>query len=570
MDVYSWSPLSRFKGYIPKSIENLPDEELDNAGKKYFCNLEGKLSFDPKTEWVDIKLTWMEEREEDPIGTEEGDVHELHPLPHMICNSFSVSQRMVDKLGHILEKYGILLPLTIEERKEEGPFYLYWVTNELNCIDFQESELKERIDYSNTVETIQAMFPTFDSLQCKEIDINKFYDIRKLVIAPEAFDGSMIFRVNNDFHSTVFVTEEFVELIKKNGLTGFYFIRNNEIYDGYFEIDKEYYDKTSTPMKLYKEGSNGKFVINDGGEYGDWLYYIIKLNSLTENALGKALDVLIDYTSDMRKFLSYRTSKKSPIEHEVQMYLIRFNLKKTLIEEKEFFEKCVAFPSLYPKMIQYIKNVTSEKMYEDTTWQNEMHHRGFYAAAPLLFADDKYADFFGSLLNKWSMGGELYQSQLIQYAFAKHGPTENMMKLLAWRVLCDGQQIFEDVNAILFSLDVKKNFDITKFLNIINDIVQENKELKTNLVYSLSDFVTAYSDSQEEAQKLCKTILQFYGNSLKGFEEECADACKGARKRRVQPHKYSVNIEKNWDNDPIGTLVIADPLKDISNIKICV
>ncbi len=562
MNIYKLGTLWEYKYYYPKKIEKIADDKLYDAGESYFCNFKGQLSFDPQKDWCDIQLQTLIDRGYHTADDEEGDLHQLQPNNLVSCNSIVLSQNMVNRVGVILEQYGILLPLSIPERQNEGNFYFYWVTNELECIDYQKSKLQPRYIGDNTP-------PPFYSLEQQKFNPKDYYNIERLIIDETKYDHSMIFRVNNDFHSTIFVSEEFVELIKRNGLTGIKLIPHKDVYEGSEELDKKFYDKLSSSMRPYKEGSNGKFMLNDGGSYGDWLYYIIKLESKTLRALGKALDKLIEYTADMDTFLSYKTNKKSPVRHEVEMYLIRFNLKQELIEEKEFFEMCAEYPELHAKMIQYIHNITAREMHEDTSWQNDMHHRGFYAIAPLVFSDEKYSDLFGSLFNKWHMGGELYQSELLQYAFAKHGLTKNTMKLLAWRILCDGQAIYEDINAVLFALGIKEQLDINEFLQCIDEIITTQNDLKVHLVYSLVDFIGYYSDTKEEADQLYQAIQTFY-NTLEGLEEEYNYSAEKIKKQRVTPHKYSIEVEKNWDKDPIESLSIGEALEDISNIKICV
>ncbi|GEM_PF-3152351 len=136
---------------------------------------------------------------------------------HTMCGNSQthlISQNMIDKMGNILERYGVWLPVEIEDRDEQ--FYRYWVTNEIECLDKEKSKIDG--NWSNS-----------------------YFDINKLIVDEKKFDGSMIFKpkdkdyIDNDF----FVTEEFIELIKKHNLKGFEFYRCNPGYTELYYGDDE-------------------------------------------------------------------------------------------------------------------------------------------------------------------------------------------------------------------------------------------------------------------------------------------------------------------------------------------
>lgn len=112
-----------------------------------------------------------------------------------------LSQNMVDQIGDVLEKYGVLFPCEVEDREDK--LYRYWVTNEIpfECLDLERSNF----DKSKRDETIKAML------------------VRKVVFKDDCFDGSMIFRIADEINRSCFVTQEFIELVKKHRLKGFMF-----------------------------------------------------------------------------------------------------------------------------------------------------------------------------------------------------------------------------------------------------------------------------------------------------------------------------------------------------------
>jgi len=117
---------------------------------------------------------------------------------------------MIDKIGDILLQYGELFPLEVEDREDK--LYRYWVTKEipLDCVDTKKSKFFEN-DYKE----------------------DYTFKIERLVLKEECHGVAMIFRVAEEYQKTIFVTEDFIKLVKKHDLKGFRFdIDTSYEYDG--------------------------------------------------------------------------------------------------------------------------------------------------------------------------------------------------------------------------------------------------------------------------------------------------------------------------------------------------
>lgn len=190
MNIYNLKSKWDYKTYIPNT-------ESTKLSEKFFCHFDGQLSIDPSSEWIELNMIPLAKT----IKSSNGDFHKVQLTDEISCQSANLlSENTVNKIGDILKKYGMLFPLIIDDRKEEGTFYFYWVTHEIDCVDWDKSIVK------NATKS------------------NKSYQhIEKLHIDPSKYDGSPIFRVKGDYDSTIFVTEEFVNTISEFGLKGFLF-----------------------------------------------------------------------------------------------------------------------------------------------------------------------------------------------------------------------------------------------------------------------------------------------------------------------------------------------------------
>ena len=317
----------------------------------------------------------------------------------------------------------------------------------------------------------------------------------------------------------------------------------------------------------YKDGMTGKFIVKgDASDYGHWLYYILDLKSIKKEDLETTLDCLVELTADFNSFLSYKKD-----DEEISMYLIRFQLNDRLMEEKEFFELCSQHSTLRPKILKYIQNVTPIYMDEDNTWQNEMHHRGIYAIAPLVFSDSKYAPDLGRLLNKWYMSSEYYQSPIIKIVFNKYGINKDTLQLLAWRVVSGGQSCNEDIKTILSQMNLKKDIVFKEFIDILNNIIKLDKRHDGKILeYGLQDFIVEYAQTEEECQALAKEAQNFFPNLLgKEFVKGVIDEYQSNNKEAKGFTYYSNTYDEiNWDKDEIDDLVIGDYLQDLSSVQL--
>ena len=116
--------------------------------------------------------------------------------------TYFISQNMIEKMGDILEDYGVCFPIDVDDRND--CLYRYWVTKELDCLDREKSEL---MITNNPV-------------------LGERISIHKLTVIENSYDGSMIFRVKDDNSNVHFVTSEFIDIVKKHNLKGFEFRRD--------------------------------------------------------------------------------------------------------------------------------------------------------------------------------------------------------------------------------------------------------------------------------------------------------------------------------------------------------
>lgn len=195
--IYTWDSHPKYKMYesvtMSKAKTDLAETRALNKETKYFQQLFFGI-LDVIDDWKPPKMITM--KEDKRIKYFDGDMNTWRG------KSYIISQNMIDKIGYVLEKYGIFLPLEVVDREEK--LYRYWVTNELECID----KKKSKIDKSWS---------------------SNYFMINKLIIDKSKYDGSMIFRIKDkDYASNkYFVTEDFIDLIKEHNLKGFQFYRCN-------------------------------------------------------------------------------------------------------------------------------------------------------------------------------------------------------------------------------------------------------------------------------------------------------------------------------------------------------
>jgi len=201
--IYTWNIHDKYARYWTKeSIES--NEEFDELFDKAEAYLAKTFNPNDLDSW------------NPPIIKEEPDDYNKFGLQgdfHSTWGGFDghlLSQNMVDKIGDILLQYGELFPLEVEDREDK--LYRYWVTKEipLDCVDKKKSKFFEN-DYKE----------------------DYTFKIERLVLKEECHDVPMIFRVAEEYQKTIFVTEDFIELVKKHDLKGFRFdIDTSYEYDG--------------------------------------------------------------------------------------------------------------------------------------------------------------------------------------------------------------------------------------------------------------------------------------------------------------------------------------------------
>jgi uncharacterized protein DUF1629 len=108
-----------------------------------------------------------------------------------------VSEAARGKLGGLLEKYGLLLPIKILDDDVNEEFYLYKCTNVVDCLDSEKSNIKYSIFDSNDIATIRE--PKF---------IEERIEPKSLFVVPENEGGH------------IYVTEEFKQEVKELRLKG--------------------------------------------------------------------------------------------------------------------------------------------------------------------------------------------------------------------------------------------------------------------------------------------------------------------------------------------------------------
>jgi len=209
-NIYTWKQHPKYKMYesvtMSKAKTELSETRALKKEQKYFEQFDfGILKV--IDDWNPPELITM--KEDKRLKYIDGDMNTWRG------GSYIIGQNMIDKIGDTLEQYGIFLPLKVVDREET--LYRYWVTNELECLNKEKSKIDK--SWSSSL-----------------------FRINKLVVNEEQYDGSMIFRIKDEnyLHNDYFVSEEFIELIKKHDLKGFEFYKCNPGYtELYYGDDKD-------------------------------------------------------------------------------------------------------------------------------------------------------------------------------------------------------------------------------------------------------------------------------------------------------------------------------------------
>ena len=202
---YTWDIHDKYARYWTK------ESILHQEAFRKLTNIEGETEFGHLFDIAEKYLSghfnphdleeWKPPLLKEEIDEEEGVL--LKGDFHSTWGGFDghiVSQNMVDKIGDILKEYGDLFPLNVEDREDK--LYRYWVNKEIpfECVDKQKSKFfKNKYEERGT------------------------FKIEKLVLKEECETDAIIFRVAGEYEKTIFVGEEFIELVKKHDLKGFKF-----------------------------------------------------------------------------------------------------------------------------------------------------------------------------------------------------------------------------------------------------------------------------------------------------------------------------------------------------------
>ena len=189
--IYIWKIHEKYARYWTKeSVDDVREfGPLYKKALKYFKQNENPLEL-PQWDPSILKEQMVKGR-----PGRKGDMHSTWGgYGHLL------SQNMVDEIGDILEQYGVLLPCEVEDREDK--LYRYWITNEIpfECLDLTKS-----------------------ILYGKEDERHKTFLVKKAVFNDDCYDGSIIFCIAKEYKKTYFVTDEFIELLKKHKLKGFMF-----------------------------------------------------------------------------------------------------------------------------------------------------------------------------------------------------------------------------------------------------------------------------------------------------------------------------------------------------------
>ena len=202
---YTWEIHDKYARYWTK------ESILHQEAFRKLINIEGEDEFGPLFDKAEKYLSNMFnpndlDKWNPPIIKEEIDEYNIVRLKGDFHSTWAgegvlLSQNMVDKIGDTLKEYGQLFPLEVEDREDK--LYRYWVNREIpfDCVDKEKSKFFKN-KYSE----------------------DYVFKIEELVLKENCYDGSIIFRITEEYDKTIFITEEFIELIKENDLKGFDFI----------------------------------------------------------------------------------------------------------------------------------------------------------------------------------------------------------------------------------------------------------------------------------------------------------------------------------------------------------
>jgi len=182
--IYMWNHISKYAGLVePEESEN-PHFLFQFSPNPTFPE---KLL--PVEQWVPPELVLFEGEGEDRRKTA--------GLADFInaCPAHVLSERAVDALSDLWEKYGDLYPMKV--RGYEQTFYGFYPTNVVDCLDFEHSVLKGTGGNGA-----------------------RFSVALEFIFFEEKVGDNIIFTIPDHPHGPIYVNEMFKERVKKAKLKG--------------------------------------------------------------------------------------------------------------------------------------------------------------------------------------------------------------------------------------------------------------------------------------------------------------------------------------------------------------
>jgi len=146
---------------------------------------------------------------------------ESTPCPDLTCwhSDFILSEKAKEKIGGVLEKYGELLPVSIEGNN----YYYFNLLNSTDAID----PFNAKKEYIFKEDDIEHMKTYMSEDEIKECFDNQEQVIRKIAFLEQEVNDLFVFNTPYDGYAYTYCTDKFKNLIENSGLTsGWSFFKN--------------------------------------------------------------------------------------------------------------------------------------------------------------------------------------------------------------------------------------------------------------------------------------------------------------------------------------------------------
>ncbi len=140
--------------------------------------------------------------------------------------------------------------------------------------------------------------------------------------------------------------------------------------------------------------------------------------------------------------------EKTPVRNLV---LDLSTLEGELLRERTLFEQCVAYASLEPLLVEFVRAVNPSLMQEVPSrprelWSSILAPAGSHAIVPLVLKSEHHIDVLIEHLRGVDLDHETFQGPLIAELWRRYGWTDAMLRLIALRAVDKaGQHGFEDL-----------------------------------------------------------------------------------------------------------------------------